>query len=530
MGFSIPSLSLPSLGDIDINSAISSLTETFDPSKSVGAVSDNIAKQLEQAESMRSELESIRQQAQAASSAIDFQALQEYTAGLQSSTDVSCIMSSAKPSFVPMTPDSITNPLASADTKGLVTDALGAYTGIDSDIIDAAMSGDIDTLTSPDTLTDLAISGAGVYVSGLTGGAISPSMASTCIDAVAGDTVKGAISSTLSGELSVSSLTSSLPTSTSNDILSAISLDQSGSLMESTLAQSISKSMDSISSNKISSLTTTDLSNIANQLTSNLNIDDSTKLFGGVNLSDPTATIVGLGCAGLDSCIKTGDIDGITNYADQLLENIPAQTLLDQVTTSVGSIVPTQGNIDKFTELYNKISSYIQEPAQIMNDAGLQKERDALVSAMANRNPGQELANLSVTVIKQPDTSTMESAAINATKYQGVYEVYTPVSTLNSRSDFTTTTWYVHQVASDLWKEVTFQAGSILSESIVALQRDVFSVLDIERRDEVLRNERDFTDVLISTGSRLAKDVCGDLLVKEFNALQKTITQLQNAI
>ena len=235
------SFSIPNIPQIDMDSVMGALTKAFDASATVGAVTGNITNQQSAIESIRKQLDDTRNAMQLATSVADFKAMADYTAGMQQMTDVACVMSSVKPAYTPLTPDVLSNPLGSTG-GGLLSDAIGAYLGVDPKIVDAAMSGDVESLTSPDTLTDLAIAGAGAYISAQTGGVIPPQMASSVVQSVAGDAIKSNISSiTANGT----------PTGISTDIVpniakDAIMADTSGQLLGATLAQTTSKAVSAM--------------------------------------------------------------------------------------------------------------------------------------------------------------------------------------------------------------------------------------------------------------------------------------------
>ena len=360
MGFSIPKLELPKLPELDINSEIGKLTATFNPSDMVGAVEGNVHSQLAQLESMRSQLETLRDQAQKAAAEVDFNALSSYTASLQQMTDVSCIMSSAKPAFTPMTPDSLSNPLAdSGNLGGLASEALGAYLGVDPAIVDAAMSGDVETLTSPDTLTDLAIAGAGAYVSGLTGGVVPPNVASSVIESVAGDTINSTISGAMSGDIpTVASLDVSKNisgTDAFSTAIDAIGADATGGLLGGALTQSTSGVLNAISDDALSSLDYQDLANIANSSIHSLGAADYGTDVGGYNLSDPSSLISAEAITALDRGVESGNISAASSMLGILEDAGHSVSMFsDQVKHLGDNLVSNPATARLYTELYDK--------------------------------------------------------------------------------------------------------------------------------------------------------------------------------
>ncbi|MBR1987878.1 MAG: hypothetical protein IKA36_02440 [Clostridia bacterium] len=383
MGFSIPKLEIPKLPELDVNAAIGKLTQTFDPSADVGAVSGNISSQLSSLESMRSQLSSIRDNAQKAAAAADFKALSEYTTGLQAMTDISCIMSSAKPSFTPMTPESLSLPLlkgsggldASALSGGLgagglgdvgsgilssdlAKEAIGAYLGVDPAIVDAAMSGDVETLTSPDTLTDLAIAGAGAYVSGMTGGVIPPQVASNVIDSVAGEAINSTISGTMSGDLTaVSNLQPSNLTGTDalNIAKSAIGSDPSGGMLEGALTQTQSGVISKLSNGTLSSMTSTDLTNIARSAVDKVGASSFGSNIGGINTTDVTSLALANGINVINRSSSEGDVFAAENILNIMSENGLPDKMFSTTVANLSSVMPVNPDTKRtYSELYER--------------------------------------------------------------------------------------------------------------------------------------------------------------------------------
>lgn len=377
MGFSIPKLEIPKLPELDVNAAIGQLTQTFDPSADVGAVTSNITSQQRALESMRSQLGGIRNNAQKSAALADFNALSSYTAGLQQMTDVACIMSSAKPSFTPMTPDTLSLPLLKGAggldvssiggsaipgldslPSGMASEALGAYLGVDPAIVDAAMSGDVETLTSPDTLTDLAIAGAGAYVSGMTGGVIPPQVASNVIDSVAGEAINSTISGTMSGDLTaVSNLQPSNLTGT--DALSiaksAIGADPSGGMLEGVLTQAQSGVISQLSSGTLSSMTLTDLTNIARSAVDKIGASSFGSNIGGINTTDVTSLALANGINVIKRSSSEGNVFSTENILNIMSENGLPDKMFSTTVENLSSVMPVNPDTKRiYSELYER--------------------------------------------------------------------------------------------------------------------------------------------------------------------------------
>ena len=417
MGFSIPKLEIPKIPELDVNAAVGQLTQTFDPSADVGAVSGNISSQLAALESMRSQLGSIRDNAQKAAATADFKALSTYTTGLQAMTDVSCIMSSSKPSFTPMTPESLSLPLlkgaggldASALSGGLgvgglgdvgsgilssdlAKEAIGSYLGVDPAIVDAAMSGDVETLTSPDTLTDLAIAGAGAYVSGMTGGVIPPQVASSVIDSVAGDAINSTISGTMSGDLSA--MASIQPTGLSGTSAlgvakSAIGADPSGGMLEGALTQTQSGVINRLSDASISNITPSQLANIASSSVSSVGASNFGPNVGGINTTDVSSLTLSAGINVLNRASETGNISGTKNMLKMSTDNgLPKESVAYAVKTLGSNIDSNPGTRREYSELYNEYVGI--EESDVFNI--LDENPDIYESGMAESIYGKDEA------------------------------------------------------------------------------------------------------------------------------------------
>ena len=341
MGFQLPSIPSIKIQQLSLDGAVSKLTETFDPSGTVSQVTGNITSQLGSIEAVRSQLESIRQQTQQATAAADFAALQKYTAGMGAMTDVACVMSSVKPAFTPMTPEGLSNPLGTASESGGLSlpidtsaisaiaggeigrlDQLGAASnalaanpaltqlasdqlGVDASVVNAALSGDINQLTSPDTLSSLAVTGAGMYVSGLTGGVIPPSVCSSVVNQVAGQAINGAISGALSGDpAAVISATGNInPNIQPSGVVSAMVSDYTGGMVEGASAQMLSSTFNNMSGQSFSNLTATDYVNLGTTMLNNINPDGYSGTIGGINYGDAGAFVKGLA---VHSCRSKG--------------------------------------------------------------------------------------------------------------------------------------------------------------------------------------------------------------------------------
>lgn len=399
MGFQLPSIPSVKIPQLSLDGAIGKLTETFDPSGTISQVTGNITSQLGSIEAVRSQLESIRSQTQKATAAADFASLQKYTAGMSAMTDAACVMSSVKPAFTQMTPGSLSNPLGEVtggsnlpiDTSAISAiaggeigrlDQLGAAAGalsnnpalkqlaadqlgVDPAIVDAALSGDINTLTSPDTLSSLAVTGAGMYVSGLTGGVIPPSVCSAVIDQVAGQAINGAIAGAMSGDPSaVIAATGQLnPNIQPSGVLNAVAADYTGGMVEGVSAQMLSGAFDNMSGASFSNLTATDYVNLGTTMLNNINADSYAGTVGGINYGDAGSFVKGLAVTGMKTAATYGDVPALWETAE-LLDNydLPKQQYQQYVYDAAPMVVQTPQNIASYKEMYEKVYEPIPEP------------------------------------------------------------------------------------------------------------------------------------------------------------------------
>ena len=401
MGFQLPSLPSVKIPQLSLDGAVGKLTETFNPSSTVSQVTGNITSQQGSIEAVRSQLESIRQQTQQTTAAADFAALQKYTAGMGSMTDAACVMASVKPAFTPMTPDGLSNPLGSAggglnlpiDTSAVSAiaggeigrlDPLGAATGalagnpaltqlaadqlgMDPALVNAALSGDINTLTSPDTLTSLAVTGAGMYVSGLTGGVIPPSVCSAVIDQVAGQAINGAIAGAMSGDPSavLSAAGNINPNVQPSGIMNAVVADYSGGMLEGASAQMLSSTFDHMSGTSFSNLTATDYVNLGTTMLNSINTDGYAGMVGGINYGDAGSFVKGLAVSGMKTAAIYGDVPALWETAELLDSyDLPSHQYRQYVYDAAPMVTQTPQNIESYKEMYERVYEPIPEPVQ----------------------------------------------------------------------------------------------------------------------------------------------------------------------
>ena len=361
MGFS-----LPKLPNLDFASELSKLTETFDPSSAIGAISDNVKSQQSNIENVRSQLESARQSVQEASAKADLKTLQEYTAGLQSMADATSVFSSAKPALTPMTPDSLKNPLGNSSTDGISTEVIGlvcpeAAVAIEGakvlsagaktlkddvlPVVEEQMnSGVLSDITGSDTFSNILGSDVVSSISNITKSLSKENVLKATSDSILGG---------------ITSVTNALPLSEdlSKTLTDTIMSDKTGKMLESTIEQTCSLVIDKISDgDSLDSITPNDLVRMADKISSSYNTSGYKGTIGGINFSNTSSLKSGLELLGLDSSINSGDVQSMANLAGSLIDIVPKETLVKKIDEAAPNVNETQSDVDAFMRLRNVLS------------------------------------------------------------------------------------------------------------------------------------------------------------------------------
>ena len=366
--------------------------QPFNPQDLVTQNSNNMMSQLQASSSTRKQLDNVRNSVALDVANADLAAMKSYATDLQSHGQDMFVTGFTAPSLTTITPDTVTNPLSS-DLLGGLTGELTATSlteGLMNEGTDL-LSGDL-AATAENVLDsglgDLAVSGAGMYVSAITGGAVPPSIASAVIGTAA-DAGLGIIQgespslSSLGGDLASNALGGVLGSSSIAGTLTG------SSSLTSTLASSIngmslgSNSMTSIlgettSSSIFGDITGGTFEGITDKITSNVgeavvgaasgNISFSfdtitdaassfTKSFagdviesvGGINLSDTGSLVDSIVTKGLNVAKDAGDVSTFSNLLDNFSKD--KGIFSSDVIDLVENVIDNPYNLRNYTEL-----------------------------------------------------------------------------------------------------------------------------------------------------------------------------------
>lgn len=366
--------------------------QPFNPMDLVTQNSNNIMSQLQAASSIRKQLDNVRNSVALDVANADLAAMKSYATDLQSHGQDMFVTGFTAPSLTTITPDTVTNPLSS-DLLGGLTGEL-TTTSLTEGLMNEGsdlLSGDL-AATAENVLDsglgDLAVSGAGMYVSAMTGGAVPPSIASAVIGTAA-DAGLGVIQgespslSSLGGDLASNALGGVLG---SGSIAGALT---GSSSLTSTLASSIngmslgSNSMTSIlgettSSSIFGDITGGTFEGITDKITSSVGeavvgaasgnssfsfdtITDAASSFtksfagdvvesvGGINLSDTGSLVDSIVTKGLDVAKEAGDVSTFSNLLDNFSKD--KGIFSSDVIDLVENVIDNPYNLRNYTEL-----------------------------------------------------------------------------------------------------------------------------------------------------------------------------------
>lgn len=370
--------------------------QPFNPQDLVTQNSNNMMSQLQASSSTRKQLDSVRNSVALDVANADLAAMKSYATDLQSHGQDMFVTGFTAPSLTTITPDTVTNPLSS-DLLGGLTGELTATSlteGLMNEGTDL-LSGDL-AATAENVLDsglgDLAVSGAGMYVSAITGGAVPPSIASAVIG-TASDAGLGIIQ----GESpSLSSLGGDLTSNALGGVLGSSSIAGAmtgSSSLTSTLASSIngmslgSNSMTSIlgettSSSIFGDITGGTFEGITDKITSSVGeavvgaassnssfsfdtITDAASSFtksfagdviesvGGINLSDTGSLVDGIVTKGLDVAKEAGDVFTFSNLLDNFSKD--KGIFSSDVIDLVENVIDNPYNLRNYTELIDDV-------------------------------------------------------------------------------------------------------------------------------------------------------------------------------
>lgn len=379
----------------------------FNPMDMITESSNNMMMQLQAATNVRSLLDNVRGTVALNIANMDLSAMQNYATDMLSHSQDMFVTGFTAPALTAIVPDAVTNPLSSDLLGGLTGELTGSSltSGLFNEGKDllggdlSSIAGDAESFLNSG-LGSLAVSGAGMYVSAMTGGVIPPTIASSVVGTAAnaglgiiqGETPSlSSIGSDLAGSV-VSGYTGGLlggagATSTITGVLS-------GNVgITSTLASSIngmqlgSNSMTSIlgetaSSSIFSDITGGTFEGIASQVvdkvgnsvvdlaSGNSSFDFSTitsaansfaksyggdiiEQVGGVNLSDTGSLVDGIITKGLDAAKSIGDVSTFS----KLLDNFSGSKSLftTDIIDLAENVINNPYNLSNYTDLINDL-------------------------------------------------------------------------------------------------------------------------------------------------------------------------------
>lgn len=370
--------------------------QPFNPMDLVTQNSNNIMSQLQAASSIRKQLDNVRNSVALDVANADLAAMKSYATDLQSHGQDMFVTGFTAPSLTTIAPDTVTNPLSS-DLLGGLTGELTATSlteGLMNEGTDL-LSGDL-AATAENVLDsglgDLAVSGAGMYVSAITGGAVPPTIAS----AVIGTTADAGLGIIQGESPSLSSLGGDLASNALGGVLGSGSIAGAltgSSSLTSTLASSIngmslgSNSMTSIlgettSSSIFGDITGGTFEGITDKITSSVGeavvgaasgnssfsfdtITDAASSFtksfagdviesvGGINLSDTGSLVDSIVTKGLDVAKEAGDVFTFGNLLDNFSKD--KGIFSSDVIDLVENVIDNPYNLRNYTELIGDV-------------------------------------------------------------------------------------------------------------------------------------------------------------------------------
>lgn len=400
---------LSSISPVDLSGLFK--VAPFNPMDTLTESSNNMMAQLQASSATRSQLDNLRGSIATQVANADLTAMRGYATDVISHTQDMFVTGFTSPALTHITPSGVTNPLSSDLLGGLTGELTGSSLtdglfneGKDlfgADGLSSLGDGAEGFLSSG--LGDLAVTGAGLYISSLTGGAIPPELASAAVGTAAdvglgviqgetpslsevGTNFAGRAASSytggllggsgLTGSLGGSSLTSSLASGINGMSLGSNSMtsilgetttsslfaDMSGGTFEGLTDTVISNVGTSIAS-AASGNSSYDFNNIAKAATSFTKSigGDVLGSVGGVYLTDTESLMDGIVVKGLDAAKSSGDVatfrDLLTKFskdksifvsdAIDMSENIINNpynynnytTLLDEVGVDVSTVI-----------------------------------------------------------------------------------------------------------------------------------------------------------------------------------------------
>lgn len=392
---------LSSISPVDLSGLFK--VAPFNPMDTLTESSNNMMAQLQASSATRSQLDNLRGSIATQVANADLTAMKGYATDVISHTQDMFVTGFTSPALTQITPSGVTNPLSSDLLGGLTGELTGSSLtdglfneGKDlfgADGLSSLGDGAEGFLNSG--LGDLAVTGAGLYISSLTGGAIPPELASAAVGTAAdvglgviqgetpslsevGTNFAGRAASSytggllggsgLTGSLGGSSLTSSLASGINGMSLGSNSMtsilgetttsslfaDMSGGTFEGLTDTVISNVGTSIAS-AASGNSSYDFNNIAKAATSFTKSigGDVLGSVGGVNLTDTESLMDGIVVKGLDAAKSSGDV---ATFSDLLTKFSKDKSIfVSDVIGMSENIINNPYNYNNYTTLLDEV-------------------------------------------------------------------------------------------------------------------------------------------------------------------------------
>lgn len=406
----------------------------FNPMDIINESANNMMSQLQAATNVRGLLDTVRDGIALDIANLDLSAVQSYATDMLSHAQDMFVTGFTAPALTSIMPSAVTNPLSSdllggltgeltanSLTQGLFNEgkdllggglasALGG-SGLSSLTggLSSAMGGGLSSLTSGASgaegllnsgLGDLAVSGAGMYISAMTGGVVPPTIASSVVGTVAdaglgiiqgetpslssigsdlvGNVVSGYTGGLLGGSGATSLITGALSGSSglTSTLASSINGMQLGSnsmtsILGETTASSIfsditggtfegitDKVLDSVGGSVVDAISNNgsfDLSNITSAATSFAKSvgGDVLESVGGINLSDTSSLVDGIITKGLDVAKNAGDVSTFGKLLDNFSKD--KGIFSSDIISMAENVINNPYNLSNYTDLIDDL-------------------------------------------------------------------------------------------------------------------------------------------------------------------------------
>jgi hypothetical protein len=467
-----------------------------------------------------------------------------------------------------MTPESLSNPLASVKSSGVLNsiagadfgemllgntgnlvamaDVAGIAPGDLSGAISDLVSGDISSIASAENLTSFAVMGAGIYVSSLTGGIVPPKVASAVIENVAGNTINTAISGALSNDphAVISAASSINPSVNVSDLAKAITTDSTGVMSEGLVGNIINKSIDSVNQVATYAPHANEYQNIAESVLTTINPEGYTGTIGGINYGDASAMTVGITLSALESASDNGNVNLMTELAGTLIDSgLPKDIVSEVVDNAATNIIQTPYGIEQYNNLKESLSdteitiegSSLGEYF-IMNVSD-NEDRSNLIRSFTQRAENnrifiRESGYINIDLHPSADDTTInlggyEFTLIEDDEDENLKNRYGNLRCYRHRNDHTNDydTWAFYDNEIERWGYI-LGSTELPDNYMWCTVRDFYEIMKYDREDELYHNHIDMHNPVIRAGANL----CDTIFGHEVTRKAKTILDIVNDI